>query len=50
MAAAQAAGATTGRLLCHTNSNEVLCGRYGQMDDAVGYAAVVLGREGSEAS
>jgi AmmeMemoRadiSam system protein B len=43
IAAAQAAGATTGRVLNHTNSNEVLCSRYGQMEDAVGYAGVVFG-------
>jgi AmmeMemoRadiSam system protein B len=45
LAAAQAAGATTGYVLRHTNSNETLCGRYGEMDDAVGYAGVVLGSE-----
>lgn len=44
IAAAQAAGATNGRVLCHTNSNEVLCARYGPMEDAVGYAGIVLGK------
>ncbi|HOB76018.1 MAG TPA: AmmeMemoRadiSam system protein B [Phycisphaerae bacterium] len=43
IAAAQVMGATAAHVLRHTNSNEVLCTRYGQMDDAVGYAGVVLG-------
>lgn len=43
LAAARASGADTVRVLRHTNSNEVLCTRYGQMEDAVGYAGVVMG-------
>lgn len=43
VAASQEAGATVGRILRHTTSNEVLCDRYGQMEDAVGYAGVVFG-------
>lgn len=43
MAACQAAGATEGRILRHTSSSEVLRSRYGDMEDAVGYAGVVFG-------
>lgn len=43
IAAAQAMGATAAHVLRHTNSDEALCARYGQMEDAVGYAGVVLG-------
>ncbi len=42
--ASRIAGARSGRLLCHTTSNEVLRDRYGDMDDAVGYAGVLLER------
>lgn len=42
IAACREAGATQGRLVWHTTSNEVLRDRYGEMDDAVGYAGVVF--------
>lgn len=48
LAASQVMGATAAHVLQHTNSNEVLCGRYGEMNDAVGYAGVVLGRAAGE--
>ena len=43
IAACKAAGATCAMVLAHTNSNEVLRARYGEMEDAVGYAGVVFG-------
>jgi len=43
IAASRHAGANAARLLQHTNSYEVLRSRLGEMDDAVGYAGVLLG-------
>ena len=43
LAAARRAGANAARLLRSTSSYEVLRGRFGDMDDSVGYAGVILG-------
>lgn len=42
IAASRVAGATRARILRHTNSYEVLCDRFGDMEDAVGYAGVLF--------
>ena len=43
IAACKAGGANRALVLAHTTSNEVLRARYGDMEDAVGYAGVVFG-------
>jgi len=47
LAAAQACGATEGRLLRHTSSAEVLRERLGPMTDSVGYAGIVFAPSGT---
>jgi AmmeMemoRadiSam system protein B len=42
IAACRQRGATRGLLLHHTTSNETLRGRFGLMEDAVGYAGIVF--------
>ncbi len=42
LAAARHCGATAGTLRCHTTSAEVLREQFGEVEDAVGYAAVVF--------
>lgn len=48
VAACRNCGATRGLVLRHTTSNEVLSVRYGEMEDAVGYAGIVFAREASQ--
>lgn len=48
VAACRSCGATRGVILRHTTSNEVLCVRYGEMEDAVGYAGIVFARQASQ--
>lgn len=44
IAACRKWGATRGTLLRHTTSQEMLAGRFGEMEDAVGYAGIVFSR------